>query len=432
MNDLLGMFSLSPDRALLLQSLPRPRILLVVDEEDNASFTEDVMREISADVIIAKNAAEAIQYCLKESFSVILYDTEMRSKDGVKMAETVLLNELTRDIPIVFLDHISELEQLNFSRYKSAPIDYVSRPVARHTLISKVNVFLALQLQRLAIVRLEQNLNLVPTEQIPTDASQDELVAARGVANRAAEEISEVVRCSERMDGTTRLSAVVAHDFNNILAIILGNLELLGYEDIQSSKVQARLASIQSAADRACTVTSQLLAISRRVAINVVVADVNEVLKGMKQLVIAELPPAVTFTLNLGDTLWLTSIDIDDFREATLNLILNAREAMPDGGQLVLETSNEFLDEDYCSLNPGVDSGDHVVVSVTDTGRGIASDLRPFVFDPFVSSKNEPCRSGLGLSEVYGFCQRSNGHVRLQSAPNVGTTAYLYLPRVSD
>ena len=241
---------------------------MVVDGEDNASITEDVMREINADVIIAKDSEEAIACCLTEAFSVILYDVEMRSKEGVKIAEKVVQNELTRDIPIIFLSEISESDQLNFSRYKSAPIDCVSRPVASHRLISKVNVFLSLQIQRLAIVRLEQNLDL---NQSQPALLRTRVVAPRGLVNRAAGNVaSDVAPCSERMDGITRLSAVVAHDFNNILAIILGNLELLGYEDIQNSKVQTRLSSIQNAAERACTLTNQLLEISSRAATKVV------------------------------------------------------------------------------------------------------------------------------------------------------------------
>ena len=432
MNDLFGMFNLSQDSDLLLQSLPRPRILLIVDGEDNVSITEDVVREINADVSIAKSAGEAIACCLKETFSVILYDVEMRSKEGVKIAQTVVQDELTRDIPIIFLNPISESDQLSFRRYKSAPIDCVPHPVAPHILISKVKVFLSLQIQRLAIVRMEQNLdlNLNPAAQMPTGAAQDELIAARGVVNRAAEDMTnDVVRCSERMDGITRFSAVVAHDFNNILAIILGNLELLGYEDIQNSKIQTRLASIENAAERACTLTNQLLGISSRSAKKVVVTHVSEVLKEMKQLILAELPPTVTLSLNLDESLWLTSIDPDDFQEATLNLIFNAREAMPDGGQLTLETANVSLDEGYCSLNPGVAPGDYVAVSVTDTGHGITADSRPFVFEPFFSSKDEAGSNGMGLPQVYGFCQRSKGHVRLQSGPNVGTVVHLYLPR---
>ena len=240
----------------------------------------------------------------------------------------------------------------------------------------------------------------------------------------------DVVRCSERMDGITRFSAVVAHDVNNILAIILGNLELLEYEVIENPKINARLASIQKASERATELTNQLRGISRRQPKNIVATSINDELERMHQLILDEVPSNVTLILNLDEALCLTGIDPDDFQEALLNLIMNACDAMPDGGDLVLATANVNLNQDYCSLNPGVSLGDYVSVSVVDTGCGIAEDIRPFVFEPFVSSKDDTKGAGMGLSQVHGFCQRSNGHVRLVPGVTAGTTASLYLPVV--
>mgnify|MGYP006090003847 CR=1 FL=1 len=262
----------------------------------------------------------------------------------------------------------------------------------------------------------------------------DELLAGlKDVSESALQNMaSDVIRCAERMDGITRFSGVVAHDVNNILAIILGNLELLDYELIENPKVRTRLASIQKASERASELTNQLLGISRRRPKSSIVTSVNEELKRIHQLILAEVPTNVTLTLTLDESLWLTSIDPDDFQEALLNLIINACEAMPDGGELALATANVKLDRDYCSLNPGVNPGDYVAVSVMDTGRGIPADVLPFVFEPFVSSKEETKSAGMGLPQVYGFCQRSNGHVRLEPSLNIGTTARLYLPSASE
>ena len=259
---------------------------------------------------------------------------------------------------------------------------------------------------------------------------EDKLLAGlKDVSESALQNMAnDVVRCSERMDGITRFSGVVAHDVNNLLAIILGNLELLDYELIENPKIRTRLASIQKASERTSELTNQLLGISRRQPKSTVVTSVNEELKRIHQLILAEVPPNVTLTLTLEESLRLTGIDPEDFQQALLNLIINACEAMPDGGELSLTTANVNLSRDYCSLNPGVNPGDYVTVSVIDTGCGIATDVRPFVFEPFVSSKDETRSSGLGLPQVYVFCQRSNGHVRLESRLNVGTTARLYLP----
>ena len=438
MKDGIGVGNAPKESELLLQGLPRLRVLLIEDGQASIAVAGDVIRDIDGDVVVAKNATEALALLLRGAFSVILCNAHMGSQEGVKIAETVVRNPLTDDIPIIFLHELSGADYLSFSSSKSAPVDYVQSPINTNLLVSKVNTLLLLAMQSQAILRMEGAMNLSPS--LNDQDSQHKGIlgssefdisgtAGRGELANFSTNAAVESHLAERMAAVTRFSAVVAHDFNNILAIILGNLELLEYEDIDNQNVHSRLASIQKSADRACGLTSQVLAISRQHAKRVVETNANETLRSLTQLSAAELPAHVTLSLNLDKSLWLISIDPDDFEEALQNLIVNAFEAMPESGKLTLETANVTLDQQGCDINLGLHPGDYIELSVTDTGGGIAADLRPVVFEPFISSKDDVKGSGLGLSQVYAFCKRSSGHVRLQTGCEGGTTARLLLPR---
>ncbi|MDG2048024.1 MAG: ATP-binding protein [Halioglobus sp.] len=432
MSDLLAWVSLSRDAEFVLRRLPAPNILVIMDDELKDSLIENVLREINAELVIVKSALEAMDVCVENTFSVILHYAEMDSEEALKAAKLMVLSELTRDVPIIFVNPVSELDQLNFSRYKSAPVDYVSRAADPHLIVAKVDVFLALQMQRLVIAHMEKNIDLGRNleVQIATEIDHGETEPlSRDIIRVPANIISDLISCSGRMDGIIKLSAIVAHDFNNILAIVLGNLELLEYEDIEDLKIQGRLSPIQSAAERACAITNQLSRLYRPLPQKQMISNVNQVLEGIKPLILAELNASVTLTLNLSERVWLVNIETDDFQRTVLELIRNASEAMPAGGQLVIETTNVVLDQDCCDVSSGVDHGEYVELSVTDSGHGISADSKPFVFDPFFSTKVKTGIKGMGLSHVYGFCRRSKGYVWLCSDSDVGTAAHLYLPR---
>ena len=438
MKELNDVINLSQESDFHMQGLPRGLILFIEDGEGNAGISSETMQGINADVKLAKNAAEAMTFIVQDTVSVILCNAKMHSQNGLEIVETVVRHQATRDIPVIFLYKISDADYSAFSGAKSAPVDYLTSPVNPPLLISKVNMYLQLERQHLDLLRMTRKAEMLDAilasdktgghgeteSQLAEDAreAQDRL---KGLSGSAVAEN----RLAERMDAVTRLSSVVAHDFNNILAIILGNLELLEYENIEDEKVNIRLASIQKSSDRACMLTAQLLGISRQQPKRSVITNANDVLKAIAQVSIGEFSQNITVTCNFDVSLWLTDIDPDDFQEALRNLIFNACESMPDGGDLVLKTENVALDRDFCLLHPGVNVGDYIELSMTDTGCGIASDVSPFVFEPFFSTKEVINGSGMGLTQVYGFCRRSNGHIRLQPGPNSGTTVRLCLPR---
>ena len=438
MKELNDVINLSRESDSHMQGLPRELILLIEDDEGNAGISSETMHGINGDVKLVKNAAQALTVIVQDAVSVILCNAQMHSQSGLEVVETIVRHQATRDIPIIFLYKISDADYSVFSSAKSAPVDYLTSPVNPSLLISKVNMFLQLKRQHLDLLRMTREAEMLDavlasektdgheeTESQLAEGAREAQDGHKGLSGSAVVEN----RLAERMDAVTRLSSVVAHDFNNILAIILGNLELLEYENIEDEKVNIRLASIQKSSDRACMLTAQLLGISRQQPKRSVITNANDVLKAMVQVSVDEFPQNIAVTSNLDVSLWLTDIDPDDFQEALRNLIFNACESMPDGGGLVLKTHNVTLDRDYCLLHPGLNVGEYLELSITDTGRGIAADVSPFVFEPFFSTKEVTKGSGMGLTQVYGFCRRSKGHIRLQPGPNSGTTVRLCLPR---
>ncbi len=239
----------------------------------------------------------------------------------------------------------------------------------------------------------------------------------------------ESLRRAQKMEAVGQLTGGIAHDFNNLLSIMLGNLDFLQQLVADDEKARKRVHTTTKAALRAADLTKQLLGFSRREAKNIVTTNLNQVIKEMDTLITRSVTPEVEVEVALTDELWLTDIDRGDMQDALLNLILNARDAMPNGGKLTIETQNRSLDTIYEEQNPIVDQGDYIQLAVSDNGGGIQADALEHIFEPFYTTKPEGEGTGLGMSMVYGFVQRSKGYIKAYSEPGIGTTIHLYLPR---
>ena len=237
------------------------------------------------------------------------------------------------------------------------------------------------------------------------------------------------LRQAQKMDAIGQLTGGIAHDFNNVLGIIIGNIDLLSRRITNDEKARQYLQSIETAAYRAAKLTKQLLGFSRQHATDVMATEVNKVIASVDVVTVLTVSAAIDISQNFAEDLWLTEIDVSDFHDAILNLIINARDAMPYGGFLTIETRNTVLDSAYCSLHAKVIPGDYVHISISDTGMGIPRAQLERVFEPFFTTKAEGEGTGLGLAMVFGFIERSNGHIAVYSELNIGTTFNLYLPR---
>jgi signal transduction histidine kinase/CheY-like chemotaxis protein len=251
---------------------------------------------------------------------------------------------------------------------------------------------------------------------------------AEAAERRGAE---ATIRQMQKMESIGQLTGGIAHDFNNMLAIVTGSLDmakrrLKGTED---PKIAVSLDAAAEGARRAAVLTQRLLAFSRQQPLEPRALDANRLVSGMSELLRRTIGETIAVETVLGGGLWPCFADAAQLENALINLAVNARDAMPEGGRLTIETANAHLDELYAGANADVKPGQYVMLGVTDTGTGMAPEVIERAFDPFYTTKGPGHGTGLGLSQVFGYVKQSGGHVKIYSEPGQGTTIKLYLPR---
>ena len=258
-------------------------------------------------------------------------------------------------------------------------------------------------------------------------------VTERYESQRVLRETQEQLAASQKMEAVGQLSGGIAHDFNNLLMIVLGNLETIDrYSKTlpgQHPNLRRAVGNALRGAQRAAALTARLLAFSRRQALSPRPLDLNKFLAGAADFMQRSLGEAVEIRAVGSAGLWQVEADPNYLETALLNLAINARDAMPNGGKITIEAANVFADEDYCRVNPEVAPGPYVAICVSDTGTGMPPDVVTRAFEPFFTTKEPGHGTGLGLSQVYGFVKQSGGHVKIYSEVDQGTTIKIYLPR---
>jgi CheY-like chemotaxis protein len=253
------------------------------------------------------------------------------------------------------------------------------------------------------------------------------LVACVDVTARVRSEVA--LRQSQKMETIGQLTGGVAHDFNNLLQVISANLDLLADDVQKDSRTGGRLQNAISAVERGSRLTAQLLAFARRQTLAPRATNLGRLINDMTDLLRRTLGERIEVESIVAGGLWNTLIDQNQLENAILNLAINSRDAMPDGGKLTIEVANAFLDESYARAHSEVTPGQYVMVAVSDTGSGMPAEVAARAFDPFFTTKPEGKGTGLGLSQVYGFVKQSGGHIKIYSEAGEGTTIKLYLPR---
>ncbi|MGE0224088.1 MAG: ATP-binding protein [Acetobacteraceae bacterium] len=399
----------------------RASVLLV---DDNADMRDYAARLLSPHyhVEMARDGMEALSRAHSCKPDLILTDVMMPRLDGFGLLTAIRDDPVLRDVPVIMLSaragNEAQIDGLN-----AGADDYLVKPFSSRELLARVRANL-----ETARVRRE-------SEEALREANE-------GLERRVEEEIhrrmqvEETLRQSMKMEAIGQLTGGVAHDFNNLLTVILGgaetlkrhlNADLLGD---RAARVTRAIDMIAEGAQRAATLTSRLLAFARRQTLDPQPVEVNQLITGMSEMLRRTLGERVDVQTVLGGGLWQALIDPNQLENALLNLAVNARDAMPDGGRLTIETANAYIDAEYALQNNDIKPGQYVVVSVADTGSGMPKDVMDRVFEPFFTTKDVGQGTGLGLSQVYGFVKQSDGHVALASEIGKGTVVKLYLPRM--
>jgi signal transduction histidine kinase/ActR/RegA family two-component response regulator len=373
-------------------------------------------RTVQLERLVSDNAEqtatlEALKGVISARLERLAAGIEVRRKDGLEAATAYVQTHNGAELMRAAREHVTtlrnrETELLDLRRAAEARADW------RLTLANGMGVLLAIAVAGLWISRLRR-----------TARALEENIAERNAAEAQ-------VRQLQKMEAVGQLTGGIAHDFNNMLAVIISALTLLQkrLSAGDTAQVPKLVDAALDGAHRAATLTKRLTAFSRQQALTPQPINCNKFVAGLSDLIERTIGGEIKIETVLGGGLWLTNVDPGQLENAVLNLAVNARDAMPSGGKITIETSNAFLDERYGRMH-GLKHGQYVLVALSDTGAGMPEDVIARAFDPFFTTKEVGKGTGLGLSQVHGFVRQSGGHVKIYSEPGAGTTVKIYLPR---
>jgi CheY-like chemotaxis protein len=400
---------------------PRRHVLLADDNVDMRDYVQRLLRP-RYEVQAVRDGQQALAAAQARRPDLILSDVMMPRMDGFGLLAGIRADPALRDLPVILLSARAG-EEARVEGLEAGADDYLVKPFTARELLARVR-------SNLELARLRQQARHALLQ---ANELLEQRVASE-IERRA--KVEETLRQSQKMEAIGHLTGGVAHDFNNLLTVIGGGVETLGRMltriplGSDELRVKRALDMIAQGSRRAATLTHRLLAFARRQTLDPRPLDPNKLVAGMSDLLRRTLGEAVALETVLAGGLWRTIADANQLENALLNLAVNARDAMPQGGRLTIETANTHLDDAYAAAHDDVSAGQYVMIAVSDTGLGMDADTLNRVFEPFFTTKDVGHGTGLGLSQVYGFIKQSNGHVKLYSELGQGTAVKLYLPRL--
>lgn len=330
----------------------------------------------------------------------------------------------------VVMDELRQLIAIAEAREETAVIERmaeVDRSADRLRLVVILAGVLLFGVGALLVITVRNAMSDLAQSRDAARAAHERVMQEMG----AREHAEEKVRQMQKMEAIGQLTGGVAHDFNNMLAVIISALQLAQRRMArgETAEISRFIDAAMDGARRAATLTSRLLAFARRAPLTPTVLDPNRVIAGMSELLRRTLGERIDFETVLAGGAWRINVDANELENAIVNICVNARDAMPEGGKLTIESANAYLDQTYADANQDVTPGQYVMIAITDTGGGMPAEIKAKAFEPFFTTKEVGKGTGLGLAHVHGFLKQSGGHAAIYSEIGVGTTLKLYMPR---
>jgi signal transduction histidine kinase len=410
-------------------------LLLVV--EDNETSRDMLCRRLERQrhQVAAANGRQAIAMVRANSFDLILLDLMMPDMNGYQVLEQLKSDDSLRYIPVIMLSALEEVDSAVRCIEMGAE-DYLSKPF--NPILLKARIDACLEKKRL---RDQEGLYLQSIESINIELEKrvEERVKELKKANeKLVIEMAERKRLeqqllqSQKMESIGRLAGGIAHDFNNLLTPIMGYASLGAMSLPPEHPVHSHLEEVKKSAERASKLTHQLLAFSRGQIIEPKVINLNDLILNMDELIRRLIGEDIELVTIPTPDLNPVKVDPGQMEQVLMNLVVNARDAMPEGGKLTIATVNVRLDAKHTRQHTDVSAGRYATLSVTDTGIGITSEVKAHLFEPFFTTKEKGKGTGLGLATCYGIVKQNSGHIEVNSEPGRGTTFRIYLPRTEE
>ena len=409
-------------------------ILLVDDQPAKLLSYEVILAGLGEVLIKASSAREALAQLLKNDIAVVLIDVQMPELDGFELAAMIREHPRFQQTALIFVSaiHLSDFDRIK--GYEAGAVDYVPVPVVPDLLRAKVRVFAELHRKTRELERLnadlehrvaERTAELEASSQALQRLNEDLEVRIEQRTQERQQALAQLFE-AQKVDTIGQLTGGVAHDFNNLLMAMFGSLQILKKRLADDPASQRLLDNAMKGAERGAALTQRLLAFARRQELRPEAVAVPELVAGMKDLLARSLGPEIKLIQDLPPGLPHVLIDTNQLELALLNLSVNARDAMPAGGSIVLAAAEALADAE--DAPPGLKPGRYVKLSVIDTGQGMDDVLLARATEPFFTTKGVGKGTGLGLSMVHGLAAQSGGGLKLSSCPGQGTQVDLWIP----